>query len=56
MMRTSPQVEENSTDQKVDVRMDGNKLTLSADREIVLKCGKSSITLTRAGKIIVKGA
>lgn len=42
--------------QSVDVRLDGEKLTLSADKEIVLKCGKSSITLTRAGKIIVKGS
>jgi hypothetical protein len=44
------------TEQHVDVRLDGEKLTLTADREITLKCGKSSITLTRAGKIIVKGA
>jgi hypothetical protein len=36
--------------------LDGEKLVLSADREIVLKCGKSSITLTRAGKIILRGA
>jgi hypothetical protein len=42
--------------QTIDVRIDGDKLTLSADKEIVLKCGKSSITLTRAGKVIVKGA
>lgn len=43
-------------DQSVDVQLDGDRLTLSADREIVLKCGKSSITLTRAGKVILKGA
>ena len=36
--------------------VDDERLTLSADKEIVLKCGKSSITLTRAGKIIIKGA
>jgi len=40
----------------VDVKLDGNSLTLSADREIVLQCGQSSITLTRAGKVILKGA
>lgn len=45
-----------ATDQKVDVEIDGDRLTLSADREIVLQCGKSSITLTRAGKVILKGA
>jgi hypothetical protein len=48
--------DENPGDQEVNVRLDGETLTLSADREIVLKCGKSSITLTRAGKIILKGA
>lgn len=42
-------------DQSVDVQLDGERLTLSAEREIVLKCGKSSITLTRAGKVILKG-
>lgn len=42
-------------DQSVNVQLDGERLTLTADREIVLKCGKSSITLTRAGKVILKG-
>lgn len=41
--------------QVVDVKLDGDRLTLTAEREIVLKCGNSSITLTRAGKVIVKG-
>lgn len=36
-------------------KLDGEQVTLSADKEIVLKCGKSSITLTRAGKIIIRG-
>jgi hypothetical protein len=29
---------------------------LTGDKEIVLRCGKASITLTRAGKIIIRGA
>ncbi|MDH3326163.1 MAG: hypothetical protein OEM38_05530 [Gammaproteobacteria bacterium] len=33
-----------------------DSLVFEADREIVLKCGKSSITLTRAGKVLIKGA
>ena len=40
---------------ELDVTLDGERLTLSAQHEIVLKCGKSSITLTRAGKVIIKG-
>jgi hypothetical protein len=29
---------------------------LSAEREIVLRCGAASITLTRAGKILINGS
>ncbi|MCU7917464.1 MAG: hypothetical protein KZQ95_03795 [Candidatus Thiodiazotropha sp. (ex Epidulcina cf. delphinae)] len=36
--------------------LDGDRMVLSADKEIVLKCGKASITLTRTGKIILRGA
>ncbi|AZD67785.1 hypothetical protein SAMN04489802_2624 [Pseudomonas chlororaphis] len=38
------------------VRLDEHCLELSAEREIVLRCGKASITLTRAGKVIIQGA
>jgi len=36
--------------------LDEQCLELSAEREIVLRCGKASITLTRAGKVIIQGA
>ena len=32
------------------------KLVFNAEKEIVLQCGKSSITLTRAGKVLIRGA
>ncbi|MDT8909235.1 MULTISPECIES: DUF6484 domain-containing protein [Pseudomonas] len=35
--------------------LDGERLEFSAEREIVLRCGKASITLTRAGKVIIRG-
>jgi len=35
--------------------MDGERVVLSAENEIVLRCGEASITLTRAGKIILRG-
>lgn len=38
-----------------EVTIDGKRITFDAGNEIVLKCGKSSITLTRAGKILIKG-
>jgi Domain of unknown function (DUF6484) len=39
----------------VTAKVDDEVLTLSARHQIVLRCGKASITLTRAGKIIVRG-
>ncbi|WP_210638723.1 DUF6484 domain-containing protein [Pseudomonas sp. Tri1] len=35
--------------------LDGERLEFTAEREIVLRCGKASITLTRAGKVIIRG-
>ena len=35
---------------------DGEKVVVSAQRELVLRCGKASITLTSAGKILIRGA
>src|SRR5262245_16430037 len=40
----------------VQADVDRERLVLSADKEIVLKCGASSITLTRAGKVLIRGA
>ena len=37
------------------IRVDGERHVIEAEREIVLRCGDASITLTRAGKVIVKG-
>ena len=28
---------------------------LTAEHEIVLRCGKASLTLTRAGKVLIRG-
>lgn len=33
----------------------GSTLDLSAEREVTIRCGKASITLTREGKIILRG-
>lgn len=39
-----------------DVRVDGRTVTFDAQEQIVLRCGKASITLTRAGKVLIRGA
>jgi Domain of unknown function (DUF6484) len=33
-----------------------DRLTFTAAREIVLQCGRASLVLTRAGKVLVRGA
>ena len=43
-------------DKPKDVTIDGEKITFDAKEQIVLKCGKASITLTRAGKVLIRGA
>lgn len=35
--------------------VDGERLELTAEREITLRCGEASVTLTRAGKVILAG-
>jgi hypothetical protein len=40
---------------KVTVGADGDKFVVTAEREIELRCGEASITLTRAGKVLIKG-
>jgi hypothetical protein len=42
--------------QPIKAELDGDQLVFTAEKEIVLRCGKASITLTRAGKILIRGA
>lgn len=39
----------------VECQIDNERLVLTADREIVLRCGSASITLTSAGKVLIRG-
>ena len=47
--------DEAGADTTADDGPDEVELDLTAKRQITLKCGKASITLTRAGKIILRG-
>lgn len=40
----------------LSANVDGERIEFRAESEIVLRCGRASITLTRAGKILIKGA
>lgn len=40
----------------VSVQADGDRFVITAEREIVLRCGEASVTLTKAGKVLIQGA
>jgi Domain of unknown function (DUF6484) len=41
---------------QVEVVADGERLIISAKEQLILECGRASITLTRAGKVIIHGS
>ncbi len=49
-----PAADDTQSDPVAEV--DGERVVLSAEKEIVLRCGKASITLTREGKVLIRGA
>jgi hypothetical protein len=40
----------------LEARVDGRAVVLTGEEEITLRCGQASVTLTRAGKILLRGA
>jgi hypothetical protein len=40
---------------RVEVDADGRRMLVSAKEELVLRCGEASITLTKAGKVLIRG-
>lgn len=40
----------------VQVEADGERMIVSASQQLVLQCGKASITLTQAGKVLIQGS
>ena len=41
---------------QVEVDADGERMLVSAKAQLVLRCGKASITLTSEGKVLIHGA
>jgi hypothetical protein len=39
----------------LDIKLDGRSIVMSAEHDISIRCGEASISLTRAGKVIIKG-
>jgi len=56
LLRGTTNLPETAPAGQVEVDADGQRLLISAQEQIVLRCGKASITLTKAGKVIIQGA
>jgi len=41
---------------QVEVHADGERMLVQAKEQLVLRCGKASITLTKAGKVLIEGS
>ncbi|PZP98687.1 MAG: hypothetical protein DI587_13705 [Variovorax paradoxus] len=41
---------------QVQVGVDGERLLVNAHEQLVLRCGKASVTLTKAGKVVIEGS
>jgi hypothetical protein len=39
----------------VDIQVDGERVVISAANQLVLRCGRATITLTKAGKVLIQG-
>jgi len=40
---------------QVELSVDGERMVVGAREQLVLRCGNASITLTRAGKVLIQG-
>lgn len=41
---------------QIEADADGERVIISAKEQLILRCGKASITLTKAGKVLIQGA
>jgi hypothetical protein len=56
VLRTGRSWSANEPAREIEVDADGERLMVSAKEQLVLRCGKASITLTKAGKVLIEGA
>jgi hypothetical protein len=51
----APETPANVSRRTVTASVDGERVVVTAQDELVLRCGEASITLTRAGKVLIRG-
>jgi hypothetical protein len=47
---------DNSNSPSREVLVDGKRVVIHADQELLLRCGESSLSLDKAGRIVLRGA
>jgi hypothetical protein len=52
LLRTTP----GTPPKPAEARVDGKRVVLEGEQEVVLRCGEASITLRRDGKVMLRGA
>lgn len=52
---SAPDTESAQSNSRIEANADGKRVVIEGQDEVVLKCGEASITLTKAGKIIIRG-
>ena len=51
----SLELESEEAKKKKDIAIDGKRVTIEAEEEVLLRCGKGSILIRKDGKIVIKG-
>lgn len=51
----SPALDPKNSVKTMEANLDGETIVFSAKEQLVFKCGKASITLTAAGKVLIRG-
>jgi Domain of unknown function (DUF6484) len=54
MLHTVPDVASAST-RSIEAKVDGERVVIEGRDEVVLQCGKASITLRRNGRVVIRG-
>ena len=53
--RKAPRTVEAKPTERIEALVDGRRVVIDAEDEVVIRCGKASITLRRNGRVIIQG-
>jgi hypothetical protein len=56
LIQTNTEVSPTPGSQDLRVTLDDERLLLRGDQEVRLECGQASVTLTRDGRVVIRGA